>query len=125
MTGLWLLLAAATPGVAPPDLAGQATRDVDRQFCRSAAPDEITVCARRSQRERYRVTDPNAPFDVHGNVMSVMRERSRWIEGGEAGIGSCSAVGPGGFTGCLIRQWQRNDLQNPRRTHSDENDAAR
>lgn len=116
---VWLLLAF----VAAPDLSRAASEAVARHECRSKEPAEITVCAQRDQRGRYQVTDPNAPFDVHGTMMSVMRERSRWIEGGESGPGSCSAVGPGGWTGCMVRQWHRNDLQNPRRVESHENDG--
>jgi hypothetical protein len=108
---LFILAIAA----AVPDLAGAVNEEVARQSCRSTDPAEITVCARNRFRNRYQITDPNAPFDVHGNVMSVMGERSRWIEGGEAGPQSCGPVGPGGWTGCLIQQWKRNDLQNPNR----------
>lgn len=106
-----LLLALA----AAPDLARAAHDEVAREACRPTDPAEITVCARDRLRNRYRTTDPNAPFDFHGNTMSVMRERSRWIEGGEAGPQSCGPVGPGGWTGCMIQQWKRNDLQNPLR----------
>lgn len=109
---LWFLLAAAG---AAPDLSALVKREVERQSCRSSNPSEIVVCGRERSRDRYRTVDPAAPFDVRGNTMSVMRERSRWIEGGEAGTQSCSAIGPGGWTGCLIQQWKRNDLQNPRR----------
>ena len=108
----WMLLAAS--GVAP-DLSALVTQEVDAQACRSSDPAEVVVCGSQRSRERYRTVDPNAPFDVHGTVMSVMRERSRWVDGLDTGTQSCSAVGPGGWTGCMIQQWKRNDLQNPRR----------
>ena len=108
----WLVLAASA---AAPDLSALVRREADRQACRSIDPGDIVVCGRQKLRDRYRTVDPNAPFDVHGNVMSVIREKSRWLEGGEAGPGSCSAVGPGGWTGCLNQQWKRNDQQNPNR----------
>ena len=79
---------------------------------------EIVVCGKRGTESRYGTTDRDAPFDPTGNVMSVARERSRWIEGGEAGPQSCSAVSPGGWTGCMIQEWKRNDLQNPWRIGS-------
>ena len=110
----WLLLALVTP----PDLAGAASMEVARQECRSRDPSELLVCGRGSARERYRTADPRAPFDFQGNTMSVLRERSRWIEGGESGPQSCGAVGPGGWTGCMIQQWKRNDQQNPLRHRS-------
>lgn len=43
--------------------------------------------------------------------MSVARERARWIEHGDTGIDSCTAVGPGGHTGCMLKQWQRDRQQ--------------
>ena len=36
-----------------------------------------------------------------------MRERQAWAEEGDSGIGSCSAVGPGGWTGCAVQAWKR------------------
>jgi hypothetical protein len=105
-----LLLAALTG----PDYAAAARVEAGRDPCRSRAADEVVVCGAR-RRSRYAVTDPRAPFDVHGDVMSVMREHQSWGDAGGAGIGSCSPVGPGGWTGCLVQKWKRNDQQNPRR----------
>ena len=34
-----------------------------------------------------------------------------WGEGGETGTGSCGPVGPGGWTGCLVREWDRQNAQ--------------
>ena len=108
----WLVLAA---GGTAPDLSALVKREVDLVSCRSTDSAVVVVCGSKRSSNRYRTVDPAAEFDVHGNVMSVMRERSRWIEGMETGIHSCSAVGPGGYTGCMLRQWERNDLQNPER----------
>lgn len=78
----------------------------------SSDTDSIVVCGRRADDgRRYRVADPDAPFDPRGTAMSVARERARWIEHGDTGIGSCSAVGPGGFTGCMLQQWRRDSQQ--------------
>lgn len=100
-----LLLLAAQAG---PDLGRAVSREVARQECRSpAGGDEVLVCGRRNTQRRYQITDPNAPFDPSGPVDSVARERSRWVEEGDMGIQSCSAVGPGGWTGCAVKQWKR------------------
>src|SRR3989337_1475649 len=75
--------------------------------CRKPSSDnEIIVCGRR-QRHRYAVTDPEAPFDPSGDTPSVMRERMSWIEEGDTGTQSCSPVGPGGWTGCMVKEWKR------------------
>ena len=108
------ILVALVQGIS---LDQQVKKAVTESECRPWEA-EIVVCGKRNQQRRYQTADPNAPFDPTGNVMSVARERSRWIEGGEAGPQSCSAVGSGGWTGCLIQQWKRNDLQNPRRVGS-------
>lgn len=99
---LSLLLAQAAP---TPDIVANAVREQD---CRGRiASDDIIVCGRRQIGERYRLPGRDRPFDPDGETDSVMRERGRWIEGGEAGIQSCGPVGPGGWTGCMVREWSR------------------
>ena len=102
---LFLLLGAA------PDLSAEVTREVSRQECRAVDSEEIIVCGRRKPDERYRLPDRDGPFDPSGDTYSVMRERERWIEGGEAGINSCGPVGPAGWTGCMLQQWKRESQQ--------------
>ena len=93
------------------DLGATVSREVARQECRQVDSDEILVCGRRKVNERYRMPDRDAPFDPEGETESVMRERMSWAEGGEAGIGSCGPVGPGGWTGCKTREWERERQQ--------------
>ena len=69
------------------------------------------MCGRRQLDERYRLPDRDRPFDPSGETESVMRERSRWAEGGEVGIQSCGPVGPGGWTGCIVRKQDREREQ--------------
>jgi hypothetical protein len=93
---------------AEPDLAAAAKREVARQECRLREEKEeaITVCGRRD-RQRYQVTDPNAPYDPGGNVRGVMTERMGLISEGDSGIGSCSAIGPSAGTGCFVKEWRK------------------
>lgn len=105
---MFMILAAT----AEPDVSSMASREVARQECRLPGEgEEIVVCGHRDAQRRYQVTDPKAPFDPAGSVNSVARERSRWIEGGETGTGSCSPVGPGGWTGCMLNGWKRERQQ--------------
>jgi hypothetical protein len=83
---------------------------------RVTGSDEIVVCTRRPERERYRIPE-------------VFREGQRLRDGeswaaraesiedeGETGIGSCSNIGPAGFTGCweeMMRQARRDRRVNP------------
>lgn len=105
------LLAMGSAALAQ-DLAGEAKREVLRQECRLPAQgDEIVVCGKRDRNRRYQVTDPNAPFDPAGNTKSVFAERGAWVEEGDTGPGSCSPVGPGGWTGCMQKTWRRQRQQ--------------
>ena len=72
----------------------------------SEDPNEIVVCARLPESERYRIpemfrNDPEKPANQSWTQRAVALERA-----GRFGIDSCSPVGMGGFTGCsqeLIR----------------------
>jgi hypothetical protein len=76
-----------------------------------ARGDEIVVCADRDSRSPYRVPQQREGFDPAGSVQSVSRERHSLYEVGDAGIGSCSPVGPGGITGCMARGWKNKREQ--------------
>ena len=89
------------------DPSGEASREVARQECRQVDPDEIIVCGSRKADERFRLPGRDGPFDPAGDTMSVMRERNSWIEEGDSGTQSCGPVGPGGWTGCMVKQWKR------------------
>ena len=69
--------------------------------CPQSAGSDIVVCARKGEEERYRIPeplrgDPNAPAN------QAWGERVKAMEYvGRTGTESCSATGPGGFTGCF------------------------
>jgi len=75
--------------------------------CPRSTDDEVVVCARKPESERYRIPER---YRQSGSRQS----RESWAERaiafetyGRTGINSCSAVGPMGFTGCtqqLINQ---------------------
>lgn len=111
MTALLLLALAALPAGGPVNFGREVDDAVAVVECRkTSSNDEIIVCGRR-QRNRYAVTDPEAPFDPSGDAQSVMRERSSWVQEGDSGTLSCSAVGPGGWTGCLVQRSKRQREQ--------------
>ena len=69
--------------------------------CPRSTDDEIVVCARKSETERYRIPER---FRKGGSIQSrqAWAVRARQFETvGATGVNSCSPVGPGGFTGCL------------------------
>ena len=75
--------------------------------CPRSTDDDIVVCARKPESERYRIPEK---LRAGGSL----QERQSWANKalaietyGRTGINSCSPVGPAGFTGCteqLINQ---------------------
>src|SRR3954465_2319630 len=69
--------------------------------CPRGNGDEIVVCARKPESERYRIPesvriDPNHPAN------RTWADRAQSLEyAGRSGIGSCSPVGAGGASGCF------------------------
>jgi hypothetical protein len=71
--------------------------------CPQSTENEITVCARKGESERYRI-----PEVLRGDPLSPKNEA--WTDRVEAyetvgaqGIASCSPVGVGGATGCMAK----------------------
>ena len=74
--------------------------------CPQSTENEITVCARKDESERYRIPDNLRTSDAPENVAWTERVKSYEMVGA-TGTMSCSPVGPGGMTGCtqqLIEQ---------------------
>lgn len=71
--------------------------------CPKSTNDEITVCARLPESERYRI--PPDLRDTPGNPArdSWTRKVERLEMAGLTGIASCSPVGPGAGAGCLTK----------------------
>ena len=75
--------------------------------CPRSTDDEVVVCARKPESERYRIPER---YRQSGPLQSRESWANRAIAFetyGRTGINSCSAVGPLGFTGCtqqLINQ---------------------
>ena len=75
--------------------------------CPRSTDDEVVVCARKPESERYRIPER---LREGGSLQSRQAWANRAIAFetyGRTGINSCSPVGPAGFTGCsqqLINQ---------------------
>lgn len=97
---------------APPPAAGPSADPKVNQLivygddpCPASSEDEITVCARVPESERYRIPE---------NLRDLGTQRSEsWSNKatelsyvGKTGTDSCSTTGPGGFTGCLTQMIQ-------------------
>jgi hypothetical protein len=67
--------------------------------CPQSTGDEITVCARKSEGERYRIPEPLRDTDRPGNESWTQRVLA-YETVGATGINSCSPAGAGGEYGC-------------------------
>ena len=106
-------LAAAAPALAQDEPAPSSTREsqIDvygQDACPQSTDDEIVVCHRRPEEERYRIPAPlrhstQRAEQGWGARAETMDEVSRQVL-----PNSCSVVGSYGQTGCqqaFIRQW--------------------
>ena len=82
-----------------------------RDPCPRASGDEIVVCARRPETERYRIPEALRDDSSDDPESISWAGRAESLEDvGRTGIQSCSAVGPGGVSGCwneLVRAWRK------------------
>ena len=112
-----LLLAAALLAAAPAAAQDEAPAADDSRVnqlivygddpCAPSSEDEIIVCARLPEEERFRIPGPLRPDPNDPRSRSWADRAIELSYVGRTGIGSCSPVGPGGFIGChneLVRQ---------------------
>lgn len=101
---------AQQPGVAVPGAAPAAAEPRVNQVivygsdpCPASTDEEITVCARLPEDDRFRIPpnlreNPNAPAN-----QSWANRAYELAYVGRSGTDSCSTAGGGGFTGCLAQ----------------------
>jgi hypothetical protein len=80
--------------------------------CPRQADDDIVICTRRPEEERYRIAPNLRPSGTRQERSSWANRAQELNNVGNTGIGSCSAVGPGGSTGCLIQDINRAMQEN-------------
>jgi hypothetical protein len=78
--------------------------EIERDSCGDSAAlsDRIVICGVRRRPNRYRVEESARTGPIPSSIPNPAP--INWRQVGATGAGSCSAVGPGGFTGCLMRQ---------------------
>jgi len=69
--------------------------------CPRSTESEVVVCARKPEAERYRIPERYRESGPRQTRESWAARAKSFEYVGRTGIQSCSAVGPGGFTGCL------------------------
>lgn len=75
--------------------------------CPEPRGDEVVICKRLGESDRFRIP---TEFREAAAADAVSQEAriDEMVALGRTGTGSCSAVGPGGFTGCFQQQVQNN-----------------
>ena len=106
------LFFVAGAAAAQPPAEVQAPRIVEN--CATDDSEEIVVCGKRNPDAPYRLPPGDKGFDPWGEVESVSRERNRLLGPLTAGSGTCSTVGPGGWTGCDVEVIKRAEQQGKR-----------
>ena len=75
--------------------------------CPRSTEDEVVVCARKPESERYRIPERLRQSGQRQTREAWANKAIAFETYGRTGINSCSPVGPAGFTGCtqqLINQ---------------------
>ena len=75
--------------------------------CPRSTDDEVVVCARKPESERFRIPERYRQAGPRQKRESWANKATAFETYGRTGINSCSPVGPAGFTGCtqqLINQ---------------------
>jgi hypothetical protein len=75
--------------------------------CPRSTDDEVVVCARKPESERFRIPEKLRQSGSYQSRQSWANRATAFETYGRTGINSCSPVGPAGFTGCtqqLINQ---------------------
>ena len=80
----------------------------------NASGEEIVVCYRRPEAERYRIPKQfrDSLVIAPENQSWAARAQGAMDAGSRTGIGSCSASGPGGWTGCWQQQMRTARAEN-------------
>jgi hypothetical protein len=106
LSGTATMMAAAAALPAPAQAQADSVSEIivyGNDPCPRSTDDQVVVCARRPEAERYRLPEKFRPSGTR-QQKEAWANRARSIETvGATGINSCSPVGPGGFTGCLTQ----------------------
>lgn len=72
-------------------------------ICPKSSADEIVVCAKLDEAERYRIPTPlrDDPNDIRKEAWTQKVKAYEYV--GDTGTMSCTPVGAGGFTGCGLK----------------------
>ncbi|GAA0736038.1 hypothetical protein [Sphingomonas japonica] len=116
MSKMWMvaIAALAVPMLPAPAAAQNAVQDgvlviYGQDRCPTNADgEEIVVCVRRGEAERFRIPQELRQLEVTPQNEAWAERVESTFDAGDSGIGSCSAVGVGGASGCFGQAAARN-----------------
>jgi|SRR5690242_3188014 len=82
--------------------------------CPRSTDDQVVVCARRPEAERYRIPPKLRTSGTRQQTQSWAQNSKVLETVGSTGTNTCSPVGPGGYTGCemqVINEWRHQQRQ--------------
>lgn len=81
--------------------------------CPRSTDSQVYVCSHRPESERFRLPKSQQLQGTRQQGQSWAKQSQALSTVGGTGPGSCSSVGPGGFTGCLTQEIKqaRRDTQ--------------
>lgn len=88
--------------------------------CPRSTDNRIYVCNRRPESERYRLPKSQQLQGTRQQNQSWSRQAQALTTVGNTGAQSCSAVGPGGFTGCLTQEINQAKKETRERADQDQ-----
>ena len=91
--------AAAVPTAALAQ-AGQTTITI---YGNDPCPRE-NICIRAPESQRYRLPQSQNPQGTRQQRQSWAKKSKQIMTVGNTGAGTCSPVGPGGYTGCMVQE---------------------
>jgi hypothetical protein len=123
MSATAVMVAGAIASLATPAAAQSAPNVAEiivygNDPCPRSTDDQVVVCARRPEAERYRIPPKMRTSGTPQQMESWARKAESLQTVGQTGINSCSPVGPAGYTGCLTRVIQ--EAKGQRKQQADE-----
>ena len=128
MTRLMMTIAATATlaGLVPaPAVAQESTGRLEVTVygsdpCPRSTESQVVVCQHRPENERYRLPK-------NQQLQGTRQQRESWAQrsqplmtAGNTGVGSCSAVGPGGREGCLVKEINQAKKEQQEQQQSDQ-----
>lgn len=94
---------AAAVAAVPTAALAQAGRTTITIYGNDPCPRE-NICIRAPESQRYRLPQSQNPQGTRQQRQSWAQKSKQIMTVGNTGAGTCSPVGPGGYTGCMVQE---------------------